>query len=97
MPYLVEAFTLYDEGVAPEAIDKAATDFGMPMGPVELADTVGLDICHSVAENLSSAFGIEVPAGLTKFVESNKLGKKSGQPPVCRRRSSTTRIYSMPA
>ena len=79
MPYLVEAFTLYDEGVAPEAIDKAATDFGMPMGPVELADTVGLDICHSVAENLSSAFGIEVPAGLTKFVESNKLGKKSGR------------------
>jgi 3-hydroxyacyl-CoA dehydrogenase/enoyl-CoA hydratase/3-hydroxybutyryl-CoA epimerase len=40
---------------------------------------VGLDICHSVAENLSSAFGIEVPAGLTKFVESNKLGKKSGR------------------
>ncbi len=79
MPYLVEAFTLYDEGVAPEAIDKAATDFGMPMGPVELADPVGLDICHSVAENLSSAFGIEVPAGLTKFVESNKLGKKSGR------------------
>ncbi|MDH3763081.1 MAG: 3-hydroxyacyl-CoA dehydrogenase NAD-binding domain-containing protein [Gammaproteobacteria bacterium] len=79
MPYLVEAFTLYDEGVAPEAIDKAATDFGMPMGPVELADTVGLDICHSVAENLSAAFGIEVPAGLKKFVESNKLGKKSGR------------------
>ncbi len=79
MPYLVEAFTLYDEGVAPEAIDKAATDFGMPMGPVELADTVGLDICHSVAENLSSAFGIEVPAGLKKFVESKKLGKKSGR------------------
>ena len=79
MPYLVEAFTLYDEGVAPEAIDKAATDFGMPMGPVELADTVGLDICHSVAVNLSEAFGIDVPAGLKKFVDSQKLGKKSGQ------------------
>ena len=79
MPYLVEAFTLYDEGVAAEAIDKAATDFGMPMGPVELADTVGLDICHSVAENLSEAFGIDVPAGLKKFVDSKKLGKKSGR------------------
>jgi len=79
MPYLVEAFTLYDEGVAPEAIDKAATDFGMPMGPVELADTVGLDICQSVAQNLSAAYGIEVPAGLKKFVGSKQLGKKSGR------------------
>ena len=79
MPYLVEAFTLYDEGLAPEAIDKAATDFGMPMGPVELADTVGLDICYSVAQNLSQAFGIDVPAGLKKFVDSKQLGKKSGR------------------
>ncbi len=79
MPYLVEAFTLYDEGVAPEAIDKAATDFGMPMGPVELADTVGLDICQSVAQNLSAAYGIDVPEGLNKFVSSKQLGKKSGR------------------
>ncbi|MCP4875705.1 MAG: crotonase [Gammaproteobacteria bacterium] len=79
MPYLVEAFTLYDEGTAPETIDKAATDFGMPMGPVELADTVGLDICYSVAKNLSSAYAIEVPAGLKKFVDSKQLGKKSGR------------------
>jgi len=78
MPYLVEAFTLYDEGVAPEAIDRAATDFGMPMGPVELADTVGLDICLSVAQNLSQAFGIDVPGGLAKFVDANSLGKKTG-------------------
>jgi 3-hydroxyacyl-CoA dehydrogenase / enoyl-CoA hydratase / 3-hydroxybutyryl-CoA epimerase len=79
MPYLVEAFTLYDEGVAPEAIDRAATDFGMPMGPVELADTVGLDICMSVAQNLSAAFGIKVPAGLQRFVDAGHLGKKSGR------------------
>ncbi len=79
MPYLVEAFTLYEEGVAAEAIDKAATDFGMPMGPVELADTVGLDICLSVAQNLSDAYGIAVPAGLSRFVESERLGKKSGR------------------
>jgi 3-hydroxyacyl-CoA dehydrogenase/enoyl-CoA hydratase/3-hydroxybutyryl-CoA epimerase len=79
MPYLVEAFTIYDEGVAAEAIDKAATDFGMPMGPVQLADTVGLDICLSVAQNLSQAYGITVPAGLDKFVKKKHLGKKTGR------------------
>jgi 3-hydroxyacyl-CoA dehydrogenase/enoyl-CoA hydratase/3-hydroxybutyryl-CoA epimerase len=79
MPYLVEAFMLHDEGLAPEAIDKAATDFGMPMGPVELADTVGLDICKSVADNLSEAFGIELPGGLQKMIDAGHLGKKSGQ------------------
>ena len=79
MPYLVEAVTLYEEGVSPEAIDKAALDFGMPMGPVELADTVGLDICHSVAENLASAYGTSVPAVLGQFVEADKLGRKTGR------------------
>jgi 3-hydroxyacyl-CoA dehydrogenase/enoyl-CoA hydratase/3-hydroxybutyryl-CoA epimerase len=79
MPYLVEAFTLYDEGVAPEAIDKAATDFGMPMGPVQLADTVGLDICQSVARNLAEAYAITLPAGLDRFVKAGHLGKKSGR------------------
>ncbi len=79
MPYLVEAVTLFDEGVSPEAIDQAALDFGMPMGPVELADTVGLDICHSVAENLSRAYGTSVPSVLGEYVEANKLGKKTGR------------------
>lgn len=79
MPYLAEAVTLYDEGVAPEAIDKAALDFGMPMGPIELADTVGLDICFSVADNLSKAFDIEVPKGFDRFISANNLGKKTGK------------------
>ncbi|MFT7556606.1 MAG: 3-hydroxyacyl-CoA dehydrogenase/enoyl-CoA hydratase/3-hydroxybutyryl-CoA epimerase, partial [Planctomycetota bacterium] len=79
MPYLVEAVALHDEGIAAEAIDHAAVSFGMPMGPVELADTVGLDICLSVANNLSKAFDIVVPAGLDKYVKSEKLGKKSGR------------------
>ena len=79
MPYLVEAVILFEEGVSAEAIDKAALDFGMPMGPVELADTVGLDICFSVAENLAAAYGGTVPAVLGKYVKDNKLGKKSGQ------------------
>ena len=79
MPYLVEAITLYAEGVSPEAIDKAALDFGMPMGPVELADTVGLDICYSVAENLAQASDISVPSGLEKMVNNKNLGKKTGR------------------
>ncbi len=78
MPYLVEAIFLFDEGTAPEAIDKAALDFGMPMGPVELADTVGLDICHSVAENLSRAYDIKVPGGLEEYVRNKNLGRKTG-------------------
>lgn len=78
LPYLIEAVTLYQEGVSPEAIDQAALDFGMPMGPVELADTVGLDICLSVAENLSQAYGFAVPDVLGDSIKAGKLGKKSG-------------------
>ena len=79
MPYLLEAITLFDEGVKPEAIDKAALDFGMPMGPIELADTVGLDICLSVAENLSESYDIKLPASLKTLIDKKRLGKKSGK------------------
>lgn len=78
LPYLIEAVTLYDEGISAEAIDKAALDFGMPMGPVELSDTVGLDICLSVAQNLSQAYGFKVPEVLGKKVAAKSLGKKTG-------------------
>lgn len=78
MPYIVEAVTMLDEGIAPEVIDKAATDFGMPMGPIELADAVGLDICKHVAEILSSALSMELPSNL-KTLPENRLGKKSGE------------------
>jgi 3-hydroxyacyl-CoA dehydrogenase/enoyl-CoA hydratase/3-hydroxybutyryl-CoA epimerase len=78
VPYLIESVALFDEGVAPEAIDQAALDFGMPMGPVELADTVGLDICLSVATNLSAEYGFKVPEVLKKKVEAKSLGKKTG-------------------
>ena len=78
VPYLIEAVTLHEEGVAIEAIDKAAMDFGMPMGPVELADSVGLDICLSVATNLSTFSGFQVPEVLKKMVAAKTLGKKTG-------------------
>ena len=79
MPYLMEAVKLLEEGVPGHVIDKAATDFGMPMGPIFLADTVGLDICLSVAEILGAALGLDVPDRLRKKVEAGELGVKSGQ------------------
>ena len=79
MPYLLEAITLVDEGVKPSIIDRSAMDFGMPMGPVALADTVGLDVCASVAKVLGESFGRSVPNSLAKHVEEGKLGRKTGQ------------------
>ncbi len=78
MPYILEAVTMVDEGIAPEVIDKAATDYGMPMGPIELADTVGLDICKSVANILSTALDMPLPNNL-KELSDKKLGKKTGE------------------
>lgn len=78
MPYLVEAVLLEQEGVPAREIDKAALTFGMPMGPILLADTVGLDICLSVARILSAELGLQVPERLRTLVESGKLGRKSG-------------------
>ena len=78
MPYILEAVTMVDEGIAPEVIDKAATDYGMPMGPIELADTVGLDICKSVANILSAALAMPLPDNL-KELSDKKLGKKTGE------------------
>jgi 3-hydroxyacyl-CoA dehydrogenase/enoyl-CoA hydratase/3-hydroxybutyryl-CoA epimerase len=79
MPYLVEAVVLEAEGIAPQVIDQAAVNFGMPMGPIELADTVGLDICLSVAQILSQQLNLEVPHRLKSLVETGRLGIKSGR------------------
>jgi len=79
MPYLLEAVTLVEEGLPPALIDRAATDFGMPMGPVRLADTVGLDICLSVARIFARHYGSEVPARLEQMVSAGQLGRKSGR------------------
>jgi len=79
MPYLMEAVVLHQEGQSFESIDMAATDFGMPMGPIELADTVGLDVCLHVGKILAADFDIPVPNELAKVVAEKKLGKKSGE------------------
>lgn len=79
MPYLMEAMLLLEEGCAAEAVDKAARDFGMPVGPIELADTVGLDICLSVAGILAASLPVSVPDQLRRMVDAGHLGRKSGR------------------
>lgn len=75
-PYMMAAMTRLEQGEAPEHLDEAARQFGMPMGPIELADTVGLDICAHVGKILGYP---SEGSGLAKLVSEGKLGKKSGQ------------------
>ncbi len=79
MPYLMEAMALLEEGASPSQIDKAAVQFGMPMGPIALSDKVGLDICLSVAKNLMKHYGGEVPKRLEALISEGHLGVKTGQ------------------
>lgn len=77
-PYMLEAATAYAEGIPGPVIDKAAVSFGMPMGPIELLDTVGLDVAAGVGEELAPFLGLQIPAAL-QTVEPGKRGKKDGQ------------------
>jgi len=79
MPYLLEAVELLEQGVPAPLVDRAAVAFGMPMGPIELADTVGLDICLSVADKMAQALQSEIPDRLRRMVEDGHLGRKSGR------------------
>ncbi len=79
MPYLLEAVEMVGEGIPAEIVDRAALHFGMPMGPIELADTVGLDVCRSVATILSESQNISLPRKMDSMVDNNRLGKKSGE------------------
>ena len=74
-PYLMEAMRCVDEGVTPETVDEAATRFGMPMGPIELADTVGLDICLEVGKMLGADGA--APKKLSELIAAGQLGRKS--------------------
>src|SRR5574341_235400 len=81
-PYMQNAFRLLDEGAKPETIDAAMEEFGMPMGPIELADTVGLDICLAAGTELAQkgAHGnLAAPQVLLNKVALGQLGRKTGQ------------------
>jgi 3-hydroxyacyl-CoA dehydrogenase / enoyl-CoA hydratase / 3-hydroxybutyryl-CoA epimerase len=77
-PYIDQALRMVDEGLAPETLDAAAVAFGMPMGPIELADTVGLDICLAVGKELAGE-NAEAPKKLAGLVAAGNLGRKTGR------------------
>lgn len=79
MPYMLEAARAYSEGVPGPVIDRAAKKFGMPMGPIELIDTVGLDVAASVGAELGPFLGLDIPPGLDELVKGGKRGKKGGE------------------
>jgi 3-hydroxyacyl-CoA dehydrogenase/enoyl-CoA hydratase/3-hydroxybutyryl-CoA epimerase len=81
-PYMLEAMVMLDEKMDKSVIDAAAEKFGMPMGPIELADQVGLDICLAVGDMLRSKFGDllpPTPAWLREKVARGELGRKTGK------------------
>ena len=75
-PYMFEAFKRLEQGTPKEKLDEAAVTFGMPMGPIELADTVGLDVCRHVGDILT---GATEGSRLEKLVDAGHLGKKTGE------------------
>jgi 3-hydroxyacyl-CoA dehydrogenase/enoyl-CoA hydratase/3-hydroxybutyryl-CoA epimerase len=81
MPYLHEAMFAAQEGIPLAVIDQAAVDFGMPMGPIELADVVGLDVATHVGEIIAAELGRPAPdlTRLKELVAAKKLGRKSGE------------------
>jgi len=76
-PYMLDGARRYQEGEPRDKIDLAAVKFGMPMGPLELSDVVGLDICKHVAETLK--LGPVEDSELDRLVKNGKLGKKTGE------------------
>lgn len=82
-PYMQQAFRMLDEGIRPETLDAAMEQFGMPMGPIELADTVGLDIClaagRALGKRTADGSEPEAPKALLDKVALGHLGKKTGQ------------------
>ncbi len=82
IPYMQEAMVAVEQGVMPEVVDAAATRFGMPMGPIELADVVGLDVCHHVGDIIGAAMGRTPPVPMKRLdalLAAKQLGRKSGQ------------------
>ena len=78
--YMAKAMSMHlERGIPIEVLDKAATSFGMPMGPVELADTVGLDVCMKVVTLLGGESSKNEAALLKEKVDAGELGKKSGK------------------
>ena len=81
VPYLYEAMFAFQDGIPIETIDEAALRYGMPMGPVELADVVGLDVCKHVGDIVSAALNKQKPdtSRIDALIAAKKLGRKTGE------------------
>ena len=81
VPYLYEAMFALQDGIAIETIDEAALRYGMPVGPVELADVVGLDVCKHVGDIVSAALNKQKPdtSRIDALIAAKKVGRKSGE------------------
>ena len=77
-PYMLEAMRAVDEGISPETVDEAMLAFGMPMGPIELVDMVGLDVAMAAGKSLAGT-NAEPPKCLLERFNAGQLGKKSGK------------------
>lgn len=77
MPYMLGAVERVERGESKELLDAAAVAFGMPMGPIELMDTVGLDVGKSVATELGHA--VPETSKFARLIAEGKLGRKSGE------------------
>ena len=77
-PYMLEAMRAVDEGITPETVDEAMLAFGMPMGPIELVDMVGLDVAMAAGKGLAGEDATP-PRCLVERIDERYLGKKTGK------------------
>jgi 3-hydroxyacyl-CoA dehydrogenase/enoyl-CoA hydratase/3-hydroxybutyryl-CoA epimerase len=80
-PYLNEAGRILSEGTGVLRIDRALTEFGMPMGPLRLLDEIGFDVADHAGRELGNAFGDRLVPDpmLATLMEDGRLGKKNGR------------------
>jgi 3-hydroxyacyl-CoA dehydrogenase/enoyl-CoA hydratase/3-hydroxybutyryl-CoA epimerase len=80
-PYLNEAGLMVAEGVPIELIDRTATAWGFPVGPIALLDEIGLDVAHKAAETMHAAYGSRMKGGdaLDRLIAAGRLGRKNGR------------------
>lgn len=78
--YVMEGIRLQQQGIPTAILDAAARDFGMPLGPLEMADTMGLDVCQQMGELLAKKLGQQdIPLAIYHMTRAGKLGRKSGE------------------
>ncbi|KAI9919269.1 hypothetical protein PsorP6_017353 [Peronosclerospora sorghi] len=98
-PYIAETLALLSDGVEPAKLDKLMTKWGLPVGPITLADEVGLDVAYHVNQTLSKALGVRREGGDARLYEEmigqGFLGNKSGKPPKGTKNKKTVNAHAM--